>query len=474
MNVELERQLAEYGRQIDLETRPLDSSDIHTNVTRVRTRRPGWAVAVAAAVVVLVVLGGIAVLLVPGGGQAPVVDTPDPDPVTPTSVITPTTLGEVDSTPIPGVEGSIFFVARWTNAASGIDRTEAVWYLDAGVWRWETLESRSVEADGATELEGYILIRESDSMFEYLPIPNTFTILDPTVECADSESSPDNCVFDGDFDPTADGSLFYPTEHLCDDTGTCVEVGDGDIWEECSISDGGLVAGVATTRYLCSRPVIVNGVTETESLDLYQHESSRTMKLDLVVFQEIGQRDVIQYEILEIDLAPSFNLSLFEFKCPTDGCRDSSLPPDPFNHQMIGQVAPTTSGELLRGGSLDLADLRGDRIVFNLWASWCGPCTDELATLQTVSKENPDARFITGLVVDNVRDALEVMNDLGISMTTLDLTEVPTEDSFSDSWGGVSAIPTTFFIDEEGVIVAVQTIRAGEETLKEILDQLGW
>ena len=472
MKVELERQLAEYGRQIDLEIRPLDPSDIQAPVIPVRTRRPGWAVALAAAVVVLVVLGGIAVLVVPGGGQEPVVDTPDPDPVTPTSVITPTTLGEVDATPIPGVEGSIFFVARWTNAA--FDRTEAVWYLDADSWRWETLESKSVEADGATELEGYILIREGDSMFEYLPIPNTYTIDDPTVECTDSESSPENCVSDGDFDPTADGALFSPTEYVCDATGTCVEVSDGDIFEGCSISDGGLIAGVATTRYLCSRPVIVNDVTETESLDLYQHESSRTMKLDLVIFQEIGPRDVIQYEILEIDLEPSFNPALFEFECPTDGCRDSSLPPDPFIHQMIGQVTPPMSGELLRGGSLDLADHRGERIVFNLWASWCGPCTDELVTLQTLSAENTDTTFITVLLLDNPSDAMAVVNDLDITMPTLDFTDVPAEDNyFSNVWGAFG-FPTTFFIDEEGVIAAVQTIRAGEDGLKEILGQLGW
>ena len=146
MKVELERQLAEYGRQIDSEITPLDPSDVQAQTTPVRPRRRGWAVALAAAVVVLVVLGGIAVLLVPDGSQAPVVDTPP----TPTSVITQTTLGDVepDATPIAGVEGSISFVAKWANAVSGVDRTEAVWYLDADSWRWETLRSRSSTRKG--------------------------------------------------------------------------------------------------------------------------------------------------------------------------------------------------------------------------------------------------------------------------------------------------------------------------------------
>lgn len=68
------------------------------------------------------------------------------------------------------------------------------------------------------------------------------------------------------------------------------------------------------------------------------------------------------------------------------------------------QPAPALSGTTLDGERLDLADLRGQVVVLNFWASWCAPCRAEAPTLNEVARTTADkgVRFV-GI---NVKDEL--------------------------------------------------------------------
>jgi thiol-disulfide isomerase/thioredoxin len=49
--------------------------------------------------------------------------------------------------------------------------------------------------------------------------------------------------------------------------------------------------------------------------------------------------------------------------------------------------APEVRGDLLGGGELDVASLRGQVVVLNFWASWCGPCRVESPDLDAVYRQ---------------------------------------------------------------------------------------
>lgn len=65
-------------------------------------------------------------------------------------------------------------------------------------------------------------------------------------------------------------------------------------------------------------------------------------------------------------------------------------------------AAPPIAGELIDGGELDIADLRGDVVVVNVWGSWCGPCRAETPDLEAVYQATQELGV--SFVGINIRD----------------------------------------------------------------------
>ena len=114
-----------------------------------------------------------------------------------------------------------------------------------------------------------------------------------------------------------------------------------------------------------------------------------------------------------------------------------------------GFLAPDFTLTTLDGNSVRLGDLRGNPVLINFWASWCGPCRAEMPHIQAASEAHAD----DGLVVLAVNQ-MESPPPVARFVEEFALTfPVP-----MDSHGSVSAtyraraLPTSFFVDADGVV----------------------
>jgi cytochrome c biogenesis protein CcmG/thiol:disulfide interchange protein DsbE len=114
-----------------------------------------------------------------------------------------------------------------------------------------------------------------------------------------------------------------------------------------------------------------------------------------------------------------------------------------------GDKAQPLSGTTLDGISFDLASYHGKPVVVNFFASWCPPCNSEAPDLVAFARAHPEVAFVGVDVNDKQADAQGFVNKYGLPY--------PIVYDPNGAVGGVwkvDGIPTTFFIDANGVVKA--------------------
>ncbi|HEX5561632.1 MAG TPA: redoxin domain-containing protein [Nocardioidaceae bacterium] len=119
---------------------------------------------------------------------------------------------------------------------------------------------------------------------------------------------------------------------------------------------------------------------------------------------------------------------------------------------IIGHQAPALAGTTLSGASFRLRPSPGTTTVVNIWASWCGPCRNELPMLATAATRW--ARHGVRLVTVNTRDgpvaARTLLKEVGARHL---LTVQDPQGRLAVTWGA-TGVPETFVVDQGGVVRA--------------------
>ncbi|MBX3015426.1 MAG: TlpA family protein disulfide reductase [Caldilineaceae bacterium] len=110
--------------------------------------------------------------------------------------------------------------------------------------------------------------------------------------------------------------------------------------------------------------------------------------------------------------------------------------------------APDFSLTTLTGETFSLSAVRGTPVVLNFWATWCGPCQRELPALQAAAERYGDRVLIIGVDQGEAPEIVQrYVDQLGLTFPI----PLDTEFTVSDQYN-VRGLPTTYFIDGEGII----------------------
>ena len=111
-----------------------------------------------------------------------------------------------------------------------------------------------------------------------------------------------------------------------------------------------------------------------------------------------------------------------------------------------GQVAPDFN---LSDGStkIHLADYRGKVVLVNFWATWCGPCIEEIPSLLDLHHASPDLAILAGSVDEDPDAYSQFLTRRHVDFTTVrDPSESAAKLFHTEQW------PETYVIDRKGII----------------------
>jgi cytochrome c biogenesis protein CcmG/thiol:disulfide interchange protein DsbE len=133
---------------------------------------------------------------------------------------------------------------------------------------------------------------------------------------------------------------------------------------------------------------------------------------------------------------------------------------------LLGKAAPPFNLEGLSGQKVTLDSYKGKALLINFWATWCGPCKLETPWLVELRNQYASKGFEI-LGVDSEDDEVTPSDKAGWAKDKAAVVQFVQQehmpypvllngDSISQEYGGFEAMPTSFFVDRTGKVIAMQ------------------
>jgi len=474
MTLDVETQLRGYGEQLDASRVPVPTDELlretvgsgpvtpfQVGVPKLRRLRP-WMVAVGAAVLVFIFLGGAALISRTIGGE------PQP-PVAPNDE----SLIDIELADIPPFQAT--YSVSGGPEGSAAATADVAYGGPGGGFRLDAVQGRLylLGVDGSAlpdrPCEGGVSVWDGELIGDY-------NGCEPEEEFSTRRTSPD-------FEPL--GYLGWQTPWLP----------DGQSWQSFCASvqseelPGEIIAGRTAVGIRC--------VASRDDLELWvDAETGLVLRLAGSRGEGAWPPD---FEITAVEYNPAFASDTFRVEPPpgvTDGGLEfddtegtgSGQEPDTSGvtgrrsrggrsgtvdfsglfslfDLTEGEIAPPFTGSLLDGTPFDLTDLRGQPVLVMLWADWCPPCTESLGPFQAVADQWAGrVGFVSVLTLDSTPEFAS-----GI-VEEQDFT-VPVVIDPPDNLWGVLGIPVFVLLDAEGRAIAGWSGSADDQTLDSLLEQ---
>lgn len=138
----------------------------------------------------------------------------------------------------------------------------------------------------------------------------------------------------------------------------------------------------------------------------------------------------------------------------------------------IGKMAPDFTLNTHNGNTITLSELKGKKVLLNFWASWCGPCEEEMPAMQKVYNElmGQDVEIVAVNMTigkETIESATQFVKQYGLTFPV----PLDTKGEVMKLYE-IYGLPTSYFLDSEGIIRAKFFGPMDERFIKEELKKL--
>lgn len=162
---------------------------------------------------------------------------------------------------------------------------------------------------------------------------------------------------------------------------------------------------------------------------------------------------------------------IFGFFRPSEPPKFSDASEDPSINAglAVGAQAPNFELVALSGDIISLEDLRGQSVIINFWATWCGPCRLEMPTFQDrFDQYDGELRVVAVNFDETETDVQTFADEMNLTFDVLLDPGAVVQQLYQ-----IRAYPTSFFVDSEGIIRVQHIGLIVESQLDEYLAELG-